>query len=134
MGNERWSHKSAQPYQWISCAQIRPDLSRKQEQRNEQKSQKKPSGSLQGQSRIKGRQGGADPYELAPRLDLHPNQITPWKNQLLDRATEVLAKSSKPADPPIDVKTLQAKIGQLSLENYFLAGGLTKAGLLSSKR
>jgi len=72
--------------------------------------------------------------QLAPRLDLHPNQITQWKDQLLDRATEVLAKSSKPADPPIDVKTLQAKIGQLSLENYFLAGALTKAGLLSAKR
>ena len=68
--------------------------------------------------------------ELAQRLDLHPK----WKNQLLDRATEVLAKSSKPADPPIDVKTLQAKIGQLSLENDFLAGRLTKAGLLSAKR
>ena len=72
--------------------------------------------------------------ELAQRLDLHPNQITPWKNQLLDRATEVLTKSSKPADSPIDVKTLQAKIGQLSLENDFLAGGLTKTGLLSAKR
>ena len=68
--------------------------------------------------------------QLAQRLDLHPK----WKNQLLDRTTEVLAKSSKPADPPIDVKTLQAKIGQLSLENYFLAGALTKAGLLSAKR
>ena len=35
--------------------------------------------------------------QRAQRLDLHPK----WKNQLLDRATEVLAKSSKPADPPI---------------------------------
>ncbi|MDP6725566.1 MAG: hypothetical protein QF536_10310 [Arenicellales bacterium] len=68
--------------------------------------------------------------QRAQRLDLHPK----WKNQLLDRATEVLAKSSKPADPPIDVKTLQAKIGQLSLENDFLAGRLTKAGLPSAKR
>jgi len=72
--------------------------------------------------------------QLAQRLDLYPNQITQWKNQLLDRATEVLAKSSKPADPPIDVKTLQAKIGQLSLENDFLGGRLTKAGLPSAKR
>ena len=47
--------------------------------------------------------------QLAQRLDLYPNQITQWKNQLLDRATEVLAKSSKPVDLPIDVKTLQAK-------------------------
>ena len=72
--------------------------------------------------------------ELAQRFDLHPNQITQWKNQLLDRATEVFAKSSKPEDPPIDVKTLQAKIGQLTLENDFLEGTLTKAGMLSAKR
>ena len=38
--------------------------------------------------------------ELAQRFDLHPNQITQWKNQLLERATEVFAKSSKPLNPP----------------------------------
>ena len=58
--------------------------------------------------------------ELAQRFDLHPNQITQWKNQLLERATEVFAKSSKPDDPPIDAKTLHAKVGQLTLENDFL--------------
>jgi phosphoglycerate dehydrogenase-like enzyme len=50
---------------------------------------------------------------------------------LLGRATEVFAKSSKPDDPPIDVKTLHAKVGQLTLENDFLKGALTKAGMLS---
>ena len=58
--------------------------------------------------------------ELAQRFDLHPNQITQWKNQLLERATEVFAKSLKPDDPPIDVKTLHAKVRQLTLENDFL--------------
>jgi transposase len=53
---------------------------------------------------------------------------------LLERATEVFAKSSKPHDPPIDVKTLHAKVGQLTLENDFLKGALTKAGMLSAKR
>ena len=72
--------------------------------------------------------------ELAQRFDLHPNQITQWKNQLLERATEVFAKSSKPDDPPIDVKRLHAKVGQLTLENDFLEGALTKAGMLSAKR
>ncbi|GAB6852877.1 transposase [Paraburkholderia kururiensis] len=38
------------------------------------------------------------------------------------------------SEPPVDVKTLHAKIGQLSLENDFLSGALTKAGLLSAKR
>ena len=39
-----------------------------------------------------------------------------------------------PATPAIDVKSLHAKIGQLTLENDFLEGALTKAGLLSAKR
>ena len=52
---------------------------------------------------------------------------------MLERATEVFAKSSKPDDPPIDVKTLHAKVGQLTLENDFLKGALTKAGMLSAK-
>jgi len=34
----------------------------------------------------------------------------------------------------VDVTRLHAKIGQLSLENDFLEGALTKAGLLSAKR
>jgi hypothetical protein len=34
----------------------------------------------------------------------------------------------------VDVKTLYAKIGQLTLENDFLETALTKAGLLSEKR
>ena len=36
--------------------------------------------------------------------------------------------------PAIDVKSLHAKIGALTLENDFLEGALTKAGLLSAKR
>ena len=38
------------------------------------------------------------------------------------------------AQPAVDVKSLHAKIGQLTLENDFLEGALTKAGLLSAKR
>jgi hypothetical protein len=38
------------------------------------------------------------------------------------------------AAPAIDVKVLHAKIGELALENDFLAGALNKAGLLSAKR
>ena len=37
-------------------------------------------------------------------------------------------------EPAIDVKTLHAKIGELTLENDFLSGALGKAGLLSAKR
>jgi len=36
--------------------------------------------------------------------------------------------------PAVDVKSLHAKIGQLTLENDFLEGALSKAGLLSARR
>ena len=38
------------------------------------------------------------------------------------------------AQPTVDVKSLHAKIGELTLENDFLEGALSKAGLLSAKR
>ena len=59
--------------------------------------------------------------ELAKVHDVHPNQITDWKNQLLDRASSVFGAESSAA-PAIDRKELHAKIGQLALENDFLAG------------
>jgi hypothetical protein len=36
--------------------------------------------------------------------------------------------------PPVDLKALHAKIGQLTLENDFLESALTKAGMLSARR
>jgi len=74
--------------------------------------------------------------ELAQLYDVHPNQITAWKAHLLDGAAEVFGSSSaaKEAAPAIDVKTLHAKIGELTLENDFLSGARGKAGLLSAKR
>jgi hypothetical protein len=38
------------------------------------------------------------------------------------------------SQPAVDVKSLHAKIGELTLENDFLEGALGKAGLLSAKR
>ena len=37
-------------------------------------------------------------------------------------------KASETGEPPVDVKTLHAKIGELTLANDFLAGALGKAG------
>ena len=59
---------------------------------------------------------------------------TDWKNQLLERAASVFGGESATAQPPVDLKELHAKIGQLALENDFLEGALTKAGMLSAKR
>lgn len=71
--------------------------------------------------------------ELAKRFDVHPGQVTAWKDQLLRAAAEVFAEGRR-TEPPVDVKSLHAKIGQLALENDFLEHALGKAGLLSAKR
>ena len=70
--------------------------------------------------------------ELAKQHDVHANQIVDWKNQLLAGAADVFGRER--SEPMIDIKPLHAKIGQLALENDFLAGALGKAGLWSAKR
>jgi transposase len=68
-------------------------------------------------------------------FDVHPHQITAWKAQLEVSASEIFGSGvAASTAPTIDVKSLHAKIGELTLENDFLEGALTKAGLLSAKR
>ncbi len=74
--------------------------------------------------------------QLAEQFDVHPNQITAWKAQLEGSAANVFGAGGggAPAAPAADIKALHAKIGELTLENDFLEGALSKAGLLNARR
>jgi transposase len=76
--------------------------------------------------------------ELAAQFDVHANVIKAiailWRDQLLEGAAGIFGEGKPDAPPPIDVKELHAKIGELTHTNDFLAGALTKAGLPSAKR
>jgi|SRR5579885_3196944 transposase-like protein len=74
--------------------------------------------------------------ELAEQFDVHASQITQWKSELLERATELFATKAERAASQSgpSVAELQAKIGQLTMEVDFLDRALNRVPGASAKR
>ena len=61
--------------------------------------------------------------ELSSKYELHPNQISNWKNEFLEKAATIMdSKSSRQLEneQELELSKLYAKIGQLQIENDFL--------------
>jgi transposase len=71
--------------------------------------------------------------QIAEKFEIHPNQVTDWKDRLLERSSEPFGEKADGAPAP-NIEKMEAKIGRLTSENDFLESVLMKAGLPSAKR
>lgn len=66
--------------------------------------------------------------QLAKQFELHPNQISQWKQELQSNSEQVFSikRKKEKEEERIPTKELYAKIGQLEMERDFLKKSLHK--------
>jgi transposase-like protein len=72
--------------------------------------------------------------EIAAHHEVHPNQVTSWKSQLLENAAAIFGGNALAADGRERIRELHEKIGELTVERDFLGRALGKFPGLSGKR
>jgi len=92
------------------------------------KTRRKFSGAFKAKVAIEALKERETLAEISKRYEVHPNIISKWKQEFLDRSGEVFEKKSE-AGNEVDLEKLYAKIGQLEIENDFLKKSLKKIGL-----
>jgi transposase len=92
------------------------------------KTRRKFSGAFKAKVAIEALKERESLAELSKRFEVHPNMISKWKQEFLERSGEIFEKKSE-ADTEVDLEKLYSKIGQLEMENDFLKKNLKKIGL-----
>ena len=72
--------------------------------------------------------------QIAAHHQVHPTQVTSWKNQALQSLAGVFGGEGSASDDKERIRDLHAKIGELTVERDFLEGALGKFPGLSAKR
>lgn len=65
-------------------------------------------------------------HEIASHHQVHPNQVTQWRRQLIDQAATAFGAKGDRGDTPKDREALLAKIGELTVERDFLQRALSR--------
>ena len=85
-----------------------------------EEAKKEPYGGLQGEGGVGGAQGRQDAGGAVREVGCPASQIVQWKTQLLEAASAVfLTPAEKRESQGPSATDMQAKIGQLALENVF---------------
>ncbi len=92
------------------------------------KTRRKFSGAFKAKVAIEALKERDSLAELSKRFEVHPNMISKWKQEFLERSAELFDKKSDP-DSEVDLDKLYAKIGKLEMANDFLKKNLKKIGL-----
>lgn len=86
------------------------------------------TGEFKARVALEALRGDKTVQEIASKHKVHPNQVSTWKRQATEGLGEVFSNGAdrERQDRETEVRDLHAKIGQLTVERDFLAGGLKR--------
>ena len=72
--------------------------------------------------------------QIATHHEVHPNQVTAWRSELLEKAAAIFGGDTQVHDSRERIRELHEKIGELAVERDFLSNALGRFPGPSGKR